>query len=154
MRALALLALLAGCSTITLRAGAVMIGGRPAFQATVEAGMSVGSRRLYEVTHETGMQADASGVSTVVALNADLVTLDEALGPIAKIGARLRGVIEREGMAKTTSSIGARATFYPGLLRESKTQSGGFGFELAGGIGDDEAVIEASLVLTSKSSMD
>ncbi len=135
-----------GCSTATLCVGAVLTGGTPAFQATIEMGSSVGTKRLYEITHEHGVQSGRDGVAYVGAFNADVVTLHDERGPVARIGPRIRGVSTGGG------SIGARGTFYTGMLRDPKTRSGGIGVELAGGIPFEgvEPVIEASIVLTSK----
>jgi hypothetical protein len=135
----------AGCSTSTFRTGMVVVGGKPAFTATVEIGVSVGSKRLYEFTHENGVQADENGVAYTNAINADVVTLDEELGPIARIGPRMRAW-------STEASIGARGTFYTGLFRDAKDRSGGLGIELAGGmqIGEHEGVFEVAIVSNSK----
>lgn len=145
MRALAVLALLvAGCSTMTLRTGMVVIGGKPAFTATMEIGASFGKQRLYEFTHENGVQADENGAIYTNAINADVVTLDEDLGPIARVGPRLRAW----GGADPGASIGARGTFYTGLFRDTKERSGGLGVELAGGmkLDEHEPVFEVAIV--------
>lgn len=148
MRALLLLPVLAGCSTMTLRAGATVVGGTPAFHATLEVGTSFGSKRLYELTHENGIQADGNGVAYVNGVNANFVTLDGEGRPVARIGPRLRATPTGRGDA----SIGARAAIYTGLGRDPRTTSGGVGVELGGGmqIDDREPVIEASIIATGK----
>jgi hypothetical protein len=153
MRVLALLILLAGCSTMTLRAGTIVVGGKPAFLTTLEIGASFGSKRLYELTHEHGVQADGSGVTYVNAVGMDVVTLDDDV-PVARIGPRLRAC-PSQGPADD-ASIGARAAFYPGLLHDPKTRSGGIGFELGGGMTLDsrEPVIETAIVVTGKWNID
>jgi hypothetical protein len=149
MRALASIAILAtGCSVMTFRTGMVVVGGKPAVQVTMEVGASFGRKRLYEFTHENGIQADENGVSYTNALNADVVTLDQERGPVARIGPRLRAW-------STHASLGARGTFYTGLFRDAK--SGGLGVELAGGVTIDderEAVFEVAIVANSKVDID
>lgn len=130
---------------MSLRVGTVVVGGKPAFMTTMEVGASFGKKRLYEITHEHGMQADRSGVSYVNAIGVDMVTLHDDR-PIAKIGPRLRAGPDN------AASIGARATFYTGLFHDKKTRSGGLGVELGGGIPleGSEPAFEASLVATGR----
>jgi hypothetical protein len=142
MRAIVwLLPALVGCSTASLRAGVVVAGGKPAFVASFEIGASFGTKRLYQMTHEHGIQGDAAGAHYTNGIGADVVTLDEDRAPIARIGPRLRGSTDGN------VSIGARGTFY--MLGDPKS---GVGFDLGGGIpleGDD-LVIEAAIVMTAK----
>lgn len=155
MRELALL-LLAGCSTVSLRAGAVVAGGKPAFQATVEIGTSFGTKRLYELTHEFGVQANSDGAALVSAFNADVVTLHDEHGPIARIGPRMRGASKPGESTTDSASLGARATFYTGMFRDAKSGSGGIGVELAGGIDTDRnsPVFEASIIMHARQDLD
>jgi hypothetical protein len=156
MRALVVMVCLAGCSTMSLRAGGVMIGGKPAFQASIEVGPSFGKRRLYQLTNEFGVQAGNSPTRYVQAANLDVMMLDEEDGPIARFGPRLRGTFRDSDGDPGDASIGMRGAFYSGLFRDPKTRSAGLGVELAGGmqLGVQEPVFEAAIVMTGKWKID
>jgi hypothetical protein len=137
---------LAGCSTMTLRVGGVMVGDRPVFQASVEVGVSGGGKRAIDLTHEYGVQADAHA-APFAALNADVIVggstgEGDDEGPVFRLGPRLRA-------SKDSNAIMARSAFFTGIEREAKTHSGGLGVEIAGGIDTmvRRAVFEASLVM-------
>jgi hypothetical protein len=145
-----LLLALTGCSTITLRTGAVMSGDRPAFQASVELGPSVANKRHGgQLSDEAGVQVGRT-TSYVLAMNADFIHLDEDTGPISRIGARFRTT------GGDSAAIGLRGAFFTGILRDPDRASAGLGVEFAGGYdaGLAEPVFEAVLVLSHRVRID
>ena len=141
---------LAGCSTMTLRAGGVMTGDRPAFQASIELGPAVtGKRHSVQLSDEAGIQV--GGATTyVVAINADFLHLDEDAGPVSRIGARVRSAGE------DSVAFALRGAFFTGILRDPEKASAGLGIEFAGGYdaGLAEPVFEAVLVLSHRVRID
>ena len=145
MRTWLCLVLATGCSTASLRAGAVVVGGTPAFQASLAFGISGGSRRVYEMTHEHGIAAGRDGTHYITSANVAVLTLDDEDRPVARIGPRIRG--NSDG-----ASVGIRGGFFTGIASDPKTKSGGLGVELAGGVDVDKvlAVFEANIVFHSR----
>jgi hypothetical protein len=139
-----------GCSQMSLRAGAVFVGERPAFQATVDFGISLdATHRAVHASTEHGVEV-GSRTSYVEAVNVDLVELDPDAGLTARIGARLRGVVRDDKFS--SSAFEARGAFYT-IPFKDKRSSSGFGVEVAGGVQSEptiQPIFEASFVMSSK----
>jgi hypothetical protein len=148
--ALVLVVLATGCSTMTLRTGVVIVGGRPAFQASAEVGVSYNAkRRSVQATHEYGVET-GDGTRGIIAVNLDVMEVDPETGPITRIGPRFRAAFHDQ---TSTSAFELRGAFYTGILRDPRTGSGGLGVELAGGAQTDptlEPIFEANLVTSGK----
>jgi hypothetical protein len=147
MRLLLVLAL-ASCTSMNLRAGAVMFGDRPAFQATVDIGPTMGRKHPVQLTHEHGVSVSGDKARYVGAVNLDVYQTSEELA-VARIGLRVRSTSEA-GIA-----IGARGAFYFGVLQDRKDGSAGLGVELGGAIDPftGEPVLEASMVMSGRVKM-
>jgi hypothetical protein len=147
MRALlALVPLLASCTSINLRAGAVMFGDRPAFQATLEVGPAIGRKRPIHLTHEHGV-AVAPGAQYVAAINLDTYqTVGEDDRPIARFGVRVRSS-DRE-----TAACGVRGGYFPIAFEHTRRETNLLGIELGGAFDPyaSEAILEASIVLAMR----
>jgi hypothetical protein len=130
-----------GCSTLTLRVGGVLVGDRPAVEASIAMGMSVGGTRSLQITHEHGVEAGEQ-TSYVGALDADYVFGSDDGSPFARIGPRVR-------FTDTSTAVEVRSTVFTGLGDDAKTHSGGVGFELAGGVdlAQQKPVFEAAIVM-------
>lgn len=148
MRAPLLVLAIAGCSTTTLRIGGVMVGHTPAFQASIEIGTEYGDRHAVAVTHDHGMAAGPRA-SYVAGLNVDFIESVPDLGPIARLGARLRATDQ-------SAAIELRSAVFTGIWRDERTHSGGMGIELAGGadFASNRPVLEASIVMHARMKID
>ena len=125
---------------MSLHIGGVMVGDRPAFQASVEVGTAIGHDHSVQLTSAYGVAATESA-AYVGGLDLDYVATTEA-GPIARIGPRLRA-------SGDSTSLELRSTVFTGMFRDEKTGSGGLGVELAGGfdVVHYEPVYEFALVM-------
>jgi hypothetical protein len=146
---LSYLAFTTGCSTMSVRTGLVVVGGHPAFQASIEVGASTsGERHGLSATFEVGAQT-AARTEAYGAVNLDHYIKDRDAGPVARIGVRLRGPFATDPEHPGAEAWELRGTAFTGLARDRKTGSGGFGVEVAGGIAlDPQApILEANIVL-------
>lgn len=148
MRSLALLAAVAGCTTMTVRTGVVVIGGEPTFQASAQFGLSRAARRVgTSATQEMGIESGAH-TQAFVAYNVDVHQHDPDRGEIARVGVRLRA-----GFSDATgAALLVHGAVFPGVFGDAKTRSGGLGIELAGGIAFDpqQPAFEANLLLAQR----
>jgi len=152
MRFLLLLALASGCTSMTIRSGIVVVGGRPAFQASIEMGPSViGKRHGVSAGHEWGFESDEHGTRGVGAMNLDLIQNDEEDGPVARVGVRVRGTIT-DNERERSSAVLVRSAAFTGFTRDPKTRTAGLGIEFAGGatLENTEPIFEANLVIGGK----
>lgn len=149
VRVLAILTLvLTGCSTMTLRAGVSLVGDRPAFEAGIEIGVSGGTRHHVQITHGHSVSANTE-TAYAGSLNMDYVSIDPDVGPIARIGARVRGT-------ESSTAVMIRGAMYTGMFREPDNRTGGLGVEIAGGLDPFERrpVYEATIVLHGRWNID
>ena len=137
MRVLMLLITLTGCTTISFRTGMAVVGGKPAFQASIEIGPSImRTHHGISATHEYGVAADQSGAKALAAFNLDHTVIDPDVGPVAKVGVRFRATMKSQGeeLVDQTHALLVHAAAYTGLARDAKDKSGGFGIEIGGGV--------------------
>lgn len=148
-----LLVLASGCTSMTLRSGVVVIGGRPAFQASIEVGPSaIGARHGFSAGSEWGLERDDRGTRAVVAANLDVIQNDEDDGPIARIGGRMRSTLT-DDKRRSTGAVLVHSAAFVGLGRDPSTRLGGLGIELAGGVAfapTTQPIFEANLVFGGK----
>jgi len=140
--------LLAGCSTMTLRAGVSVVGDRPAFEVGFEVGASAGSRHHVQITHGHFVSANTETMY-LATFNVDYVSIDRDLGPIARIGAHAR-------ISDEANAVMMRGAMFTGIGRDPKTRAGGLGFEIAGGLDPDRMrpAYEASIVMHGRWNID
>lgn len=152
MRVLLLL-LASGCTSMTIRSGLVVIGGRPAFQASIEVGPSaIGKRHGVGAATEWGIESDRRGTRALSAVNVDVIQNDAEAGPVARIGARFRGTIT-DDRRRQSAAVMLRSAAFVGLGRDPVYRAGGLGIELAGGVTIDPhamPIVEANLVIGGK----
>ena len=138
---------------MTARSGIVVIGGRPAFQASIEIGPSAfGKRHGVTAGQDWGLETDVSGTRAVSGFSLDLFQNDEEVGPVARIGARFRGTITEDRRHQTAAAL-VRSAAFVGLARDPKRHTAGLGIELAGGATftpTTQPIFEANLVIGGK----
>ena len=96
---LLLLLAASGCSSMTARSGIVVIGGRPAFQASIEIGPSAfGKRHGVTAGQDWGLETDVSGTRAVSGFSLDLFQKLRLGRDIAEglAEAHSRGIIHRD----------------------------------------------------------
>jgi hypothetical protein len=130
-----------------------VIGGRPAFQASIEVGPTfVGKRHGIASSHEWGVEADDRGSRGVAAMNLDVIQNDPDEGPIARLGVRMRGTVTGEHRWQPGAFL-LRSAAFVGLARDAERRTAGLGFELAGGVNllpTTQPIFEANLVIGGK----
>ena len=143
MRWLFPIILAGGCGTMTIRAGAVKIGDRAAFQASIAVGVALGNRQSVQLVHEHGVTV-LDRAAYVGAMGADLVITNKDNDndvPTACIGPRVR-------FDDASAAVLATGCLFTGVGADPKTHSGGLGFELGAGVDTrtGDAVLETSVV--------
>lgn len=138
---------------MTARTGLVTFGGRPAFQASIEIGPSViGKRHGFAAVSEWGVEADERGTRPVLAYNLDLIQNAEDIGPVARIGARVRTTVTDDDRRRSGAVL-VRSAAFLGLGRDRERRTAGLGIEVAGGVAFapiTESIFEANLVFGGK----
>ncbi len=153
MRVLLLLLAASGCTSMTARSGIVVIGGRPAFQASIEIGPSAfGKRHGVTAAGDLGVEADADGARMVTGYSVDLFQNDEEVGPVARIGARFRGALTDDRRHQNAAVL-VRSAGFVGFARDPARNTAGLGVEIAGGATlspTTQPIFEANLVIGGK----
>lgn len=148
-----LLVLASGCTSMTIRTGIVSFDGRPAFQASVEIGPSViGKRHGFAASTEWGIESDERGSRALSAANLDLIHNDEDIGPIARIGLRMRSTLT-DDTRRQSAAVLVRSAAFLGPTRDPKRRTAGLGIEIAGGVAVapiTQPIFEANLVIGGK----
>lgn len=112
----------------------------------------IGKRHGFAVAGEYGVEADERGARPVMAYNLDLIQNDEDTGPIARIGARVRGTLT-DDHRRSSGAVLVRSAAFLGLGRDPVTRFAGLGIEIAGGVAFEpitSSIFEANLVFGGK----
>jgi hypothetical protein len=154
---------LCACSTMTLRTGMFVAGGKPALQASLEVGPSVYRKHVgVSATSEYGVHADGSGAKGMLAMNFDVLALSDddddddsdQSAPVVRTGVRLRSAFGPQDDA-TDDDITAflvRGAAYKTVDHDRRGITS-CGIEISGGMASVPTTVpafEANLVVTGR----